>query len=251
MNLNSEIEWLNAKGARPSGRFNVRHAVDLRTPESIRTLKRRERRAPMQGAFTLVELLVVIAIMGIVAAMVIGLSGAANSGERRKRVTAQRDQLVSAIESYKKQHGFYPPDNTNNCVFPPLYYELKGATVEQGPMKFVGSFPTITAADYLAIFSRSGIANSKPANADQDGEAKAIDFSVGIRSQQSTNITVVTGVESRFFTVGIESAPGADFRLNTWRYVSTNPTNNGVGHFDLWAEIVINGKTETIGNWSK
>ena len=208
------------------------------------------RKLSSTGAFTLVELLVVIAIMGIVAAMVIGLAAAANTGERRKRVTAQRDQLVTAIEAYKKEHGFYPPDNTNDCRYPPLYYELKGATFDPSTKTYSGSFPNILAVNYALAFKRSGIANSKPKDAELDGDTKATDHSVGLHSQQATNITV-NGVDARFFTVGIEATPGADFRLNTWRYVSTNPTNNGIGNFDLWAEIVIKGKTEIIGNWNK
>jgi len=46
LNPNSEAEPWDAKGARPSGRFNVHHACDLRLAKTIRALKRRERRAP-------------------------------------------------------------------------------------------------------------------------------------------------------------------------------------------------------------
>ena len=45
LNPNSEVESCGAKGARPSGRFNVHHACDSRTP-NMWVLKRRERRAP-------------------------------------------------------------------------------------------------------------------------------------------------------------------------------------------------------------
>ncbi|MCL5099137.1 MAG: hypothetical protein M1608_16690 [Candidatus Omnitrophica bacterium] len=38
--------------------------------------------------------------------------------------------------------------------------------------------------------------------------------------------------------------------LNTWRYVSSSPTNNP-GSFDLWAEIVIGRETKIIGNWKE
>jgi len=36
----------DAKGARPSGRFNVHHACDSQTPKTIRVVKRRKRPAP-------------------------------------------------------------------------------------------------------------------------------------------------------------------------------------------------------------
>jgi hypothetical protein len=39
-------------------------------------------------------------------------------------------------------------------------------------------------------------------------------------------------------------------RVNPWRYVRTNPTNNPDG-FDLWAEFVESGKIKVICNWSK
>jgi prepilin-type N-terminal cleavage/methylation domain-containing protein len=202
------------------------------------------------SGFTLVELLVVIAIMGIVAGMVLGLAGVAGAGERRKKVLAQRDQLITAIEAYKKQHGYYPPDNTNTCLAPQLYYELRGGTLDPATKMISGSFPSISTNDYAKLFGHHGIANSKPKGAEEDGETKVTDFIIGLRSPQSTNITV-GGVDAMFLTVGVEAAQGTDFKTNTWRYVSTNPTNNGAGNFDLWADVLIKGKTETIGNWNK
>ncbi|MDB6028831.1 MAG: hypothetical protein JWM68_5054 [Verrucomicrobiales bacterium] len=203
--------------------------------------------------FTLVELLVVIAIMGIVASMVLGLAGMAGASERRKRVVAQRDQLITAIEAYKKEHGFYPPDNTNNAALPPLFYELRGGTINAGT--YSGVFSNITSADYLRVFGHSGIANSKPTLDPNDRESeKPKDHIAGVRPQQSTNILVTLSpgpdLWVMFFTVGIESVQGGDFKTNTWRYVSSNPVHN-VGHFDLWADIIIKGKPEVIGNWNQ
>ena len=37
--------------------------------------------------------------------------------------------------------------------------------------------------------------------------------------------------------------------VNPWRYNSSNPTNNP-GHFDLWVDIILSGKTNRISNWS-
>jgi hypothetical protein len=42
----TEVESWAAKGARPSGRFNVRKACDLQMFKTTRAVKRRERRAP-------------------------------------------------------------------------------------------------------------------------------------------------------------------------------------------------------------
>jgi hypothetical protein len=46
LNPDSEVESRDAKGAWPSGRFNVYPARDSRTPKTVRAVKRRERRAP-------------------------------------------------------------------------------------------------------------------------------------------------------------------------------------------------------------
>jgi hypothetical protein len=43
---------------------------------------------------------------------------------------------------------------------------------------------------------------------------------------------------------------GPDGELNTWRYVSRNPTNN-TETFDLWAEVVIGNKKIIIPNWKE
>ena len=39
-------------------------------------------------------------------------------------------------------------------------------------------------------------------------------------------------------------------KINTWRYNSLSPTHNP-DFYDLWAEIVIGGKTNIIGNWKE
>jgi hypothetical protein len=36
---------------------------------------------------------------------------------------------------------------------------------------------------------------------------------------------------------------------NPWRYNSSSPTNNP-GAYDLWIQLVINGKTNLVCNWS-
>ena len=44
------------------------------------------------------------------------------------------------------------------------------------------------------------------------------------------------------------SSPGAV--LNPWRYNSSAPTNNTTS-YDLWTDILINGKAVRICNWNK
>ena len=46
VNLNSQVDPVRARGARPSGRFSVRQRRGVRTSSSLSTVKRRERCAP-------------------------------------------------------------------------------------------------------------------------------------------------------------------------------------------------------------
>src|SRR5450756_1847762 len=85
-------------------------------------------------AFTLIEMLLVISIIGVLTAMIIGLSGYAAEKRIRSRVTAELHMLLTAIDSYKAQFGTYPPDNQVlglvDRSFPnQLYYELSGTEV--------------------------------------------------------------------------------------------------------------------------
>src|SRR6185295_9804646 len=87
-------------------------------------------------AFTLIELLVVISIIALLASLVVGFAKHAATNQKRSRVQAERDQIVTAIEAYKAHFGHYPPDNvtpstkTVNAVTNQLFYELTGVTVD-------------------------------------------------------------------------------------------------------------------------
>jgi hypothetical protein len=48
----------------------------------------------------------------------------------------------------------------------------------------------------------------------------------------------------------ISQPAGSDTHYNPWRYNSTNPTNNP-GRYDLWLDIIIDGKTNRFCNWEK
>src|SRR5688572_967282 len=92
------------------------------------------------SAFTLIELLVVISIIGILASLIIPLSGIATTKMRIARVKTELNQYVTAIENYKLETGSYPPDNgelrrvttdpfryKSNSAMNSLFYELTGA----------------------------------------------------------------------------------------------------------------------------
>jgi hypothetical protein len=44
--------------------------------------------------------------------------------------------------------------------------------------------------------------------------------------------------------------PMPDKNVNPWRYNSSAPRYNPTG-FDLWIDLIVDGKTNRIGNWSK
>lgn len=210
-----------------------------------------------QFAFSLVELLVVIAIIGVLASLVVGLSSVASTRSREARVRAELSHYVTAIENYKTHFGYYPPDALNgtnaNPVLNPLYYELSGSVVDNNAKTFqAGNGQPISSANVRALFGRDGFVNA----AVTAKELKS--FVVNWKSSQ-TKLVQINGVPVQLLTVPVDLRPGdspvlpgaGNQRVNPWRYVSTNPTNNP-SSFDLWAEVPI-GKTQVkvIGNWKE
>ena len=202
-------------------------------------------------AFTLIELLVVIAIIGLLAGMVVGLANIAGSKPKIAKTQAELAQLVTVIEAYKAKKNYYPPDNQlipNNPGINQLYYELVGTT-NNGTI-----FVTLSGKDSISLpvtpnqppFGVTSFNNStKAAKGSDDFDVQ--NFHNGLKDAQ-TKVITVANVQIRVLVAPVEG-PGKQ-QTNTWRYVSSNPTNNP-GSFDLWADIVVGGKTNRINNWSK
>jgi prepilin-type N-terminal cleavage/methylation domain-containing protein len=234
--------------------------------------------AARQNAFTLIELLVVIAIIGVLASLIVGLAGLAGRKSKEAQVRAQLNQYITAIERYKSEFGYYPPDNaiitpgnpvptTNvNPGINQLYYELAGVVVnnQQGTFQSPNNPTPITAASVLTVFHRDGFVHA----AIDPKELKSL-VSNWKANQVQTVPTPPNGLPFSYLVVPVPiptfkqtgkrdpSAvfPQGDFEsVNPWRYVSTNPTNNPAS-FDLWAVIPItinNIRTNvTIGNWKE
>jgi prepilin-type N-terminal cleavage/methylation domain-containing protein len=168
------------------------------------------------SAFTLIELLTVIAIIALLAALITWGTTAAGSRKVETRVKTELAGFELAIEDYHKNYGFYPPSNSNDVTLPPLYYELTGTEPSPAAKTF---------------FSFAGSMNTNK------------NF---MRELKSGSYEVFSGNEElRAFVVPYKGPTGG---VNTWRYNSVNPTNNPES-YDLWAEVVVAGKTNTYGNW--
>jgi prepilin-type N-terminal cleavage/methylation domain-containing protein len=207
-------------------------------------------------AFTLIELLVVISIIGLLAALIVSGAGYATVYGRKSRVQAERQALETAINQYKGDKGYYPPDNTNNTAKSALYYELTGAIPTNNPSPgFVGvNREFLTTNNLYSLFNTFGIVNS---SGDPGNPAKNY-FSAAGKSTR-TGSYYVSGNSGATYTVfGVPVPPGSPTVLgilatgsavNPWNYVSSNPTNNA-SEFDLWMDVEWRQKTNRISNWS-
>jgi prepilin-type N-terminal cleavage/methylation domain-containing protein len=204
--------------------------------------------------FTLVELLVVIAIIGILAALITNLAGGASTARKKSRVTAELAQLETAIDSYKDKKGFYPPANadTNNAVTNQLFYELSGSVytpkgqVDKGVFQTLKGSEAIVSSMVNTYFGVAGFANSST------DKAEVKNFFPGMATSQFQEI-VSTPDEVELLVVPVEGPNDITTqkgkKINTWRYKM--PGTHNPESYDLWADIVIAGKTNTIGNWKE
>jgi prepilin-type N-terminal cleavage/methylation domain-containing protein len=216
-------------------------------------------------AFTLIELLVVISIIALLAGLIVGLARNAGQSNKRSRIQAERDQVITAIEAYKAHFGHYPPDNVApstkivNAVTNQLFYELTGVLVDESQGKFHARDreQRFSGVPVRAFFNRDGFVNAGT-------NPKELKSFISLKASQRRAISSLTpGPEIEVLAVTVDWPPNASSvvpfnystdpqirRVNPWRYVSTNPTNNP-DSFDLWAEFVEGGKIKIICNWSK
>jgi len=225
-----------------------------------------QRRSPGRRrclAFTLIELLVVISIIALLAGLIVGLARNAGQSNKRTRVQAELNQVITAIYAYKAHFGHYPPDNVAptkivNAVTNQLFYELTGVLVDESKGMFHARdreqrFSTVPVK---AFFNRDGFVNA-------GANPKELKSFISLKASQRRAISSLTpGPEIEVLAVSVDWPPNYPSftpfnstdpqirRVNPWRYVSTNPTNNP-DSFDLWAEFVEGGKIKIICNWSK
>jgi prepilin-type N-terminal cleavage/methylation domain-containing protein len=204
----------------------------------------------LPSAFTLIELLVVIGIIAILAAMLFPAGIAIRNKATLKRVQGELSQMETAIESYKIEKGFYPPDNktgNNPVTVRPeqnvLYYELTGATIDGARTGFLPSDggPVVSRVELGAAFGVSGINNAGIEG--NTGELVAKNYLPDLKPTQFG-----PGVGGPRILGTIVDGPLTVGDINPFRYVSSNPTNNP-SSFDLWVDIEVSGKTNRISNW--
>ncbi len=99
--------------------------------------------------FTLIEILAAVSIIGILAALVVGLAGAANEKRSIAQTEASIQRLKLALEEVKQKHGFYPPSNGGMLYYSPLSSDL--SLTAQGdkkyPEKYIQTFRKAVGTD--------------------------------------------------------------------------------------------------------
>jgi len=209
-----------------------------------------------QRAFTLIEMLVVISIIAVLAGLT--LTVVKNVIRTKYISTAQSEMatIINGIETYHATYGVYPPSASGYAMTNSLFFELEGVTNQLNKLTGTTNFYTldgqyqISANTLLQICGVSGILNcSTPGGGDEVKAAKV--FLPGLRLVQiATNtlgaflVTAVGGPDQRY-------KPFAGLTgKNPWRYNSANPTNNP-NTYDLYVQLVINGQTNLVCNWTK
>ena len=222
-------------------------------------------RTPRSGAFTLIELLVVISIIGVLAALVLPLSGVATTKMRISRVKAELNQYVTAIENYKAEVGFYPPDNeelrkvttdtflySSNAAFNPLYYELTGALFTNNMFRSVAEQEETPPAALNKTFNVNGVQNSARNKHDLPYKGFSIKAS---QHSELDEAAYSTGGDVEVLSVPVpgpfELKGDKNRKINPWFYDSSTTNRHNKATYDLWAEIIIGRSKETliIGNW--
>jgi hypothetical protein len=165
----------------------------------------------------------------------------------------QRQTIVAAIENYKKEFGFYPPDHVAsrqpllvNAYTNPLLYELAGTLVDTNG--FV-QFPRQEAAEMSFVkefFHSTGIVNSGTSAA----AVKRFLSPDTCPVRQLHDDPDVFALGFQIYTAGIPGETIWEFDLSPWQYVSSAPVHNP-GKFDLWLEVKTKTRSVTVGNWKE
>ena len=210
-------------------------------------------------AFTLIELLVVISIIGILAALVFPIAGAAKRAQIRNRARVELAEVEHAIENYKSKLGYYPPDSAPAFSFNQLYFELLGVTNTMTPdglrYQTLDGSASIDPQTYTNIFKTGGVMNISKGG---DDGVPAQSF---LKNLKPAQVAVLNGFSGNQvvkvlcgpvpWPAGTPNPPIAQNpTANPWCYNSSSPKYNH-NTFDLWMDVVIGDQTNRICNWSE
>lgn len=166
----------------------------------------------------------------------------------------QRDVIESAIERYKSELGFYPPDkivSSDPLIIDPvtnqLMYELYGTIYDPTNGTFnPGQFPVIKNSIAKRFFNVEKFRNSA-----EDPQSVR-------RFLEKTNLTATVLIHPRPDVVGLlgfwpnwagmESDLYQYIGMASWQYNSSRPIHNP-GKFDLWIVIQTPRTNITVANW--
>jgi len=224
------------------------------------------------SAFTLVELMIVIGIIAVLAAMIFPAFSRIKQRNYMVKAKAELQQLEVAIGSYKTRQGFLPPSNPLAAFFPadrrkyfalnPLFFELKGTKLAANSYQSLDNLVTLANADVATAFDNgiTGFMNSTRGGGDESAPAQ--DYLRDLKPGQFCIVSNVAGRRIVLLTCSVDLPKDATSPLpgwysampdgrnfNPWRYNSSSPTNNP-GHYDLWVDLIVGGKTNRISNWS-
>jgi hypothetical protein len=171
---------------------------------------------------------------------------------------------MAAIDSYKDAYGFYPPDNGQTAAnlssarVNQLYYELEGTTKNDPVFTTLDGASSITTNDVPKLFNVGGFVNCNKPGSGEDAQ-KARNFIHELKPGQTGSVSNSVTHPSNFGTILCASFGGPDslyqplgaFGLNPWRYKSSGTLTNNPGSYELWIQLVINGQTNLVCNWTK
>lgn len=238
------------------------------------TIQRQHARASRLQGFTLIELLVVISVIGILASLIVGVSGVATTKARLSQTTALLNNVVTAIDSYQADRGSYPPDaifrnGVVNTATNQLFYELTGTvyTPRRTYTSLSGS-EEISRPQINRFFGRDGFQNVAQNETEVKGYLDVGASEVGEISLDP-NVKVLTApipwplkqMEGSYQNVlgnniqleSLRPYKGGDQRfrgINPWQYRASGLNRFNQQSYDLWVDLVIGTKIYRVNNWS-
>lgn len=222
-------------------------------------------RGKLRDAFTLIELLAVIAIIGLLAAMVLGLSGLATTKSREARMRGEHAKLLTAIEGYKAEIGHYPQDHpditkvsgTNRYELAgknSLFYELSGATFENtggGQFTTLNKSESVKVSDLTTVLKVKGIENSARRKPEVPYQKVTFRTSQYAELAEGEDVEIliapIKGPWDQTFEKRVKS--GAKQYVNPWFYDASSTNRHNLESFDLWSEYLLGKDTKVISNW--